>query len=558
MKCLKKIFNLDPQFLCFLLVLTTIVYIFSWGGEFLSDDIMGIQLNEHMGNFTLQLKTLNINNIYNSFIYNTFGVKPFWFHLSSTIFHLLGIIAVYVFILKLTSSLWITRLTTLLFAIHPIETESIAWISGLSYVLYTFLAVVSLAYHLLAFEEEKQSYKYLLIANILFVFSLSSSEKAVILPGILLAIVVFFIRPITKTLFIKIIPAITISCIYILLRLSDVSSRIEYVNPSYGGNPTTFNPVLQIPIAIYSYIKLLLIPIGLTLYHEFTSFSQSEYYLAIAVTLITILVIIITGYIGFKKDSLLLKLIPFGLLFLIFSLGLTLLPINIAWVVAERYVHLGSIGFFLSLSAAIYVVVEKFKLNKESFYQWLFIVITPVLAILTIRRNLQWRTQDTLWPATVKVSPNSPLAWNNMGDYYGRHGDIKNSISAFENARKLRPGYADATHNLANVYMQIGESTKAAELFLEATKYNPNLYQSYRSIGQIALAQKKYETAIEFFTKAAEINPDPFNEYLLLYLSYRYTNSAAAATSLAQAEKLVNNNPQRLQAIQQIQQPTSN
>lgn len=557
MKYLKRIFALDPQFIYFLLILTTVVYAFSWSGEFLSDDIAGIQYNPNISDFFLQLKTLNINNIYNSTILNIFGVKPFWFHLSNTIFHLMAVVAVYVFIHKLSKTLWVTRLTTLLFAIHPIETEGVAWISGLSYATYTLLFIISLTFYLVAFKAIKNTsnkLKYLICANIFLILSLSSSEKAVIYPAILIAMLVFFIRPFTKINIFSTIPAFIISGIYTLSRISDVSARLGNVNSGYTGESVAFDPLVQIPIAIYSYIKLILIPFNLTLYHEFNSFPQWEYALAVIVTIITLAIIIASSYYALKKQRPLVALIPFGLIFFISSLALTLLPINIAWVVAERYVHLGSIGFFISISATIYIIIDKLSINKDSFYQWTFIVLIPLLAILTIRRNLQWHSQDTLWPATVKISPDSAYAWNNMGDYYGRHGDTKNSIQAFENARKIRPRYADATHNLANVYMQIGEATKASELFKEALSYSPTLYQSYTNLGRIALSLQQFEPAIDYLVKATEINPDPFNEYLLLYVVYSKIDTNKATSALARAITLAKNNPQRLQIINQVQQ----
>src|SRR3989344_1097917 len=294
MKYLKRIFALDPQFIYFLLILTTVVYAFSWGGEFLSDDIAGIQYNPNISDFFLQLKTLNINNIYNSTILNIFGVKPFWFHLSNTIFHLMAVVVVYIFIHKLSKTLWVTRLTTLLFAIHPIETEGVAWISGLSYTTYTLLFVISLTFYLVAFQAIKNTtdrLKYLSCANVFLILSLSSSEKAIVFPGVLLAMLVYFVGPITKAIIAGIIPAFVISGIYILSRISDVSARMGNINPVYIGESVSFDPLVQIPIAIYSYIKLMLIPFNLTLYHEFNSFPQWEYKLAVTVTILTLIII---------------------------------------------------------------------------------------------------------------------------------------------------------------------------------------------------------------------------------------------------------------------------
>lgn len=564
----KKILKKDWEFLLGLIVLATIIYATSWFNEFVSDDIAGIQYNPALGNVWQQITTLNINNILYSLIYAIFGPQPFWFHVLNTTFHIITVIVVYVLTLFFVKSQkpnnndfknptfgrWIPRLTALLFAIHPIETEGVTWVSGLSYASYTLLFLLALLFFALTPPMDNiktVDYKKLIISTLFFILSLSASEKAIIFPLILTVYIFLFVKPIIKNLALT-TPSFVIATLYTLSRFVDVGKRIEYVSPNYAGGITIFNPFIQIPIAIYSYLKLLLFPINLTLYHEFSAFPRWEYYLAITVTLFIFGTVVIFWWLGRKSNFIFHKLVAFGLLLFIISLAPTLLPINIAWIVAERYVHLGSIGFFLAISALLYQAIIRFKIEKAVVVT----VVSTVAILLTIAgitRNRQWRSQDTLWPATVKASPYSAYAHNNMGDYYGRHQDIKASIREFEIARKLRPRYAEATHNLGNAYLTINEATYAAKLFKEALEYNPALYQSHQNLGRIALAQKNYQEAENQFLSSIKINPNPFTDYLHLYIIYQQTTQKQKAEeALIAARRLADNKLDKLQLLQQV------
>lgn len=555
---LKNFIASDKKFFLFISILTLTIYAFSFPNEFVSDDIAGIQYNPALGNIWQQLTTLNGNHILYSLIYTIFGPRPLWFHVLNTTLHIVTVIVVYAltlfFVKNQRPNNWIPRLTALLFALHPIETEGVTWISGLSYASYTLLFLLAILFFVLTLPMNNikaVDYKKIIISTLFFVLSLSASEKAIIFPLILTAYIFLFVKPVIKSLILT-IPSFVIAAFYALSRLADVGKRIEYVSPSYAGGITIFNPFVQIPIAIYSYIKLLLFPINLTLYHEFSAFPRWEYYLAIAVTLFIFGTVVIFWWLGRKSNFIFHKLVAFGLLLFIISLAPTLLPINIAWIVAERYVHLGSIGFFLAISALLYQAIVRLKIESAVVVTMVSIV-TILLTIAGIARNRQWRSQDTLWPATVKASPYSAYAHNNMGDYYGRHEDIESSIREFKMARQLQPRYAEATHNLGNAYLKINEATYAAELFKEALEYNPTLYQSHQNLGRIALAQEDYQEAENHFLSSIKINPDPFTDYLHLYIIYQQTaQKQKAEESLITARRLAGNNPDRRQLLQQV------
>ena len=106
----------------------------------------------------------------------------------------------------------------------------------------------------------------------------------------------------------------------------------------------------------------------------------------------------------------------------VIGLGITLLPIKIAWIVAERYVY---------LSLLVYVLVGMVFDALLSKKRWklpiicLGVVVVFALCARTIVRNNDWRDAEHLWVATAISSPGDPHSWNNMGDVYGNRGEYE-------------------------------------------------------------------------------------------------------------------------------------
>lgn len=536
-------YKTDPYFFLFVGVMTIVVYSFSWGNVFISDDVWGIRDNPELGNFWPHVLSLNIKEVSFSLIYIIFGPNPFWFHIHNTIIHLLTVYLVYTLVSLLTHETITRRLTTLLFALHPIEIEGVTWISGVPYAIQALFATTILILYILI-EKRRLTRKWIIVPSLLYLTIMKVTPTMIVLPAIALCYSLIFEKH-RKESFKLVAPLIGIGMLYSVSIYMQVFQRLEAVNPSYRGDPTVFNPLLQIPTALGTYMQLLLLPYNLTLYHEFIMYSPVLYIINVIATLLLLIALPV-----FWKYQ---KVVAFGFLLFVISLSPTLVPINIGWIVAERYVHFGSIGFFIALTAGAHALFKRFKVSADSILMG-SVVLVCILSGLTIKRNLDWRNEDTLWPVTLKYSPFSAYAYNNMGDYYGRHGDVQNAIIAFERARLLRPRYSEATHNLANVYVAIGQATKAAELYKESLDFNPTLYISYQKLALIAAGYKNYPETEQYLLKSIEINPDPFTDYVMLARIYALSGDAEhARASFDKAYQYANNDPQRLLILQQLQ-----
>ena len=303
----------------------------------------------------------------------------------------------------------------------------------------------------------------------------------------------------------KILPFLAIATISVLLNFSQIGQRRVFFEPSSSQDEIIMNPLLQIPIAITSYLELIFWPDKLTLYHTEMVFTQFEYIIRVIVFLIFIAIMIL----ALKRN----RFLFFWFSFLFVFLALTLTPLGITWIVAERYIYLGALGIFVPVAW----VFDKFIKNEKTraVATMVLAIIIISLSIRTIVRNVDWYNEDNLWLAAARTSPSSSQNHNNLGDYYGRHGDLENSIKEFQKAIEIKPNYADAHHNLGNAYRDVGRIDEALVQYEKALSFNPNIWQSYQNIAAIEYQRGNFIKAKEAIDKGISIEPKNANLHLI-------------------------------------------
>lgn len=489
-------------FLTLLFLLIIAAYINTLNNEFVSDDVSGILQNNQIGHIDHIL-----NNPFSFFyqlirflIVNLFGKNPLPFHLINILFHLGTTFLVYLIALLFLSPA-AAFFSATLFAIHPLLTEAVTWISGGYYVYSAFLVLFSFFFYLLSQKEKKLWW----LSIILYFLALATSEKTISFPLILFFYEVSFGQ--IKKNWRKILPYFFLSLLWGGYLLGAMNERLTALrNDFYQQIPQSpsslekklITLVMPAIIGITSYLFLLLWPDKLTLYHSEMAFTQGEILIRVMI-IFAIIALIIWSY---KKE----KRVFFCLSFFLIALSPTLTPFRVSWIVAERYVYLASAGIFILLG----IIIEKLTLftNQRTLPWIILLFLVPPLMIRTIIRNNDWQNQDTLWLAAAKTSPSSPQNHNNLGDLWARRGDYQKAIEEFQTAIKLNPRYADAYHNLANVYWKKGETDLAIKNYQKALEINPRLWQSHQNLAAIYFAQEKFNLSEKHLRLALKINPD--------------------------------------------------
>jgi len=200
----------------------------------------------------------------------------------------------------------------------------------------------------------------------------------------------------------------------------------------------------------------------------------------------------------------------FWLTFFIIPLLPTLTPWGISWVVAERYAYLSTLGIVVIVAIFFDWLINKYGKKNENYRYALygvFAIIILALSIRTIARNIDWKNEDHLWPATERESPSGQNTHNNMGDVYVRAGKYDQAVAEFKKALEINPGYGDAYHNLANTYEAMGQPDMAIMYYKKALSINPNIWQSYQNIGGLYYNKGDYQDALDSLQKAVDLNP---------------------------------------------------
>jgi len=494
---LKQIFLNNIPFIILLFFIVCVIYVNTLNNSFVSDDIAGIANNPNIGklSYVFQDFFYLTNKVIRFLIVNIFGIVPAYFRIVNILTHIGSALLIFLILARLSNKR-VAVFTSLIFAVHPILSESIAWIGGSDYSLYGFLFLLSFAFFIFR-TDNKKYYLYSLISYLLM---LQTSEKTFHLFLIFILYVICYES--FKNNWKKLIPYVLLSFIWGIHYIYALFWRVGEVQTTYGAEKGYDNPLLQIPISLFAYLKLIFWPNNLTIYHSEFSIGMNEYYISAFVILVCI---VFTLYL-FKKN----KKLAFWLIFFVVTLLPFLTPFRISWLVAERYVYLGSIGIFVFVAVILDWAFKKSRLKSQVVYS-IFAILILVLSVRTIIRNNDWQNEDSLWIATGKTSPSSSQNHNNLGDVYSRHGDLNKAVEEFSKATQLKPNYADAYHNLANTYQKLGQVEKAIENYNLAIKYNPNLWQSYQNLAQIYFEQKDYDSAIKNLELTYKIIPNNLN-----------------------------------------------
>lgn len=498
----------NKLWLILLTILVGLTYINGLNNDFVSDDINGIVNNLEIINFSWVFKNplIIVGRLQYFVISNLFGLTPWAFRMVNITAHIVMTLGMFCLV-EILASRRAGIMAGILVAVHPLLTESVTWISGGGYAMYSACLIWALIFYIWA-DKKKH---WLWWSIIMFVIALQYSEKAVVFPAILIVYRLLWRRK--KRQWLGLIPFICLSGFWIGMNLLNLGGRLEYLAIEHVGAEGGYNPLIQIPIALSSYLELIFWPDKLTLYHSEMVFSGVSFALRAGLALGLLGLAGVSFFQGIKGKEW-GKQVAFWLVWFLIALSPTLTPFGVSWIVAERYVYLAAAGI-LALMA---IVIEKL-MSKKNWLEGMVIgfgLLVMILTTRTIVRNHDWKNHDNLWLSAERTSPNSPQNHNNLGDLYSRRGEFGKAEKHFKRAIELRPNYADAWHNLATNYIQIGKLEEAIEGYKKALSYKPGLWQSHQQLAAIYYYQERFGEARKEIEESIKINPN--NESLRIIL----------------------------------------
>jgi len=384
------------------------------------------------------------------------------YHLSNILLHILNTLLVLWLVYLLLGRFDIAVAAALLFGVHTLHVESVAWISERKDVLYALFFITSLIAYI--YYLNKKDIKFYAISLLLFILSLLSKGQAVSLAVTLLAIDYLFNRKLLdKKVIAEKIPYFILAMIFGIVAiyaqkageaLHDENSYELYKRIGFAGYTFT------------QYILKLLLPVKLAAiypYPDIINKSMPAYYWLF---LIPTLSVLYAFYYFVKKN----RVIAFSIAFFTINIALLLqlIPVGSA-IMADRYTYIPSIGFFIFIAWSVFTFIEKYPKQTMLLKGGLTIYLV-LLTGLSVQRCKIWGDNITLWDDTLEKSPKAVVAWNNRGSTKDRDKDHKGAIEDFTRAILYKPDYKHAFYNRGTSRKDLAKETKDSTLLVLALK----------------------------------------------------------------------------------------
>ena len=453
---------------------------------------------------------------YSSLIFNYSKGKlnPFGYHLVNITLHIFTSIVIF-FIAFFTAqkslslerkeALSIASITTLLFSINPIQSETVNYISARATGMSSFFYLAALLSFILgSFRKQKPGPRFLLylLSLVCFLASILCKETALTFPAALLLYDVCFMRNEYWTslknrllfFYLPLFLCATISVFKVLSMKSMIVDWWQRIDFEYGFK--------QIQIIGHG-ARLILLPVGLTFDYDFPNTFFATNTLAIA-TFLFALGVILTIALYFPKR---LILVSFCFFWFLITLATTNSILPRTDFLSERNLYLPSFGilFFVAITIHRLVLANHNQLVVKKIGAYCLIIFFIFQIMLLHKRNLLYRSNILLWEDTLQKSPGKLRALHNLSHFYIAE---KNYAKAFTILRALTQSQVSshyrsyAHNNLGSIYLQLGDYLKAEKEFKSGIRAMSSQPTNHFNLGNLLASQGRNLAAKESYEKA--------------------------------------------------------
>lgn len=465
--------------------------------------------------------------------YSVWGLNPSGFHLTNILLHTVNTVFVFFLVIRLIrvsskqNPLIAAFVTALLFGIHPLHVESVAWVTERKGLLSAFFYLLTLLVYIryTSTETKRERHKFYTLSVVFFILSLMSKATAVSLPIVLLILDFYplkrlsFRKGFDAKMLIEKLPFFLLFIVSSLIAIS-VQGKAGAL-----GLPEQYPIDLRILNAIHSYIVYLikmLLPVNLAPYYPFP-FRITIFHPVFIISLIVFTTITLLGVLTLKRDK------PFlftAWLYYIISLLPVIGIIKVGgFAMADRYAYLPSLGLFLFAGigiGAIFSILSKRAV--QIFIVSVLVLLSGVLMNKTYRQIGVWKDSMTLWSHQIRLFPGRvALAYNNRGLAYDDRGDYQKAIKDYNTAISIDPKFVISYNNRGSTYVNLGKYEEAIKDYDKAISMNSKYAEAYSnrgfaysSLGNHQEALKDYTTAISMDSKYAKAYNNRGNAYVNL------------------------------------------
>lgn len=430
--------------------------------------------------------------------YRFFGLNPRAFHATNLLLHAMNALLIFWLIYLVSGGISISFVTAVLFAIHPLHVEPVAWIQGRKDLLFSLFYLSGLIFYIRFIKKSCNRACYYL-ALLLFSLSLFSKVAAISFPLVILLIEKQFTKRLDKSAFIRSMPFWAMAGFFFILAFVTHS-------PSPGQTPTEPPGFLQnlgtFFYAFAFYARKILVPIGLLPRY---SSGIGHHPGQVILTLCLFAALCALSYYAYRRKP---DFASFGIGFAVLAL-LPTLPFHfIGQPYADRYMYLPIAGILFVMAGLLPPRVFILRpLAREAVMAWpAVILIVLLLGINSWKLNRIWHDSLSLWSYVVETDPANTMGYLNRAEALFNNGQLSEAMSDYNAAQMLAPKDPNIPQSKGAVYFKRGEFEKAMEEYNQSLSLDPLFHDGYMSRGMLWARLGDFSKAISDFTAALKLN----------------------------------------------------
>ena len=495
-------------FFCLILAVVTILaYQPAWHGGFLWDDVANIatpELRSLDGLRRIWFEPRTTQQYY-PLLYSSswlqerlLGNSPTGYHLVNLLLH----IGCAVLVLKIVRFLRIpgAELAAIIFALHPVNVESVAWIAERKNTLSGVFALAATLWYL-KFDESRSGRTYALAIG-LFLLGLLSKTALVTLPLAWLVILWWKRGAISWRR--DVVPSIPF--VFLSMAAGLMTWWVEYGNIGYKARSLDFSLVDRWLIAgraFWFQLSKLLWPSNLMFVYPRWDINPALWWQYLFPIGVLVLLLILWNFRRWSRAPLAGVLVYILLLFP--TLGLLNQYFFIYSFVSDHWQYLACLGIITPCASGIVLLAGKLTRWQAWLEPGTTLLLAGVLFVLTSQQSRMYTDIETLYRTTIARNPACWMAQANLGNILYEVNRIPEAMDLFKQASRIKP--AIAHYSLGNALMGKGRTSEAIEEYRRALRINPDYAEAYNNLGSALLLAGRTSEAIDQFEQALRINP---------------------------------------------------
>lgn len=543
--------TLCKQRLGIVLAATTAAYLWTLQFGFVYDDLGQIVSNPLIQNWrslpmyfrgNVWMQQSQVGNYYRPFFltwfmgnHTLFGMHSAFWHLTTIAVHLAATALVYWLALRLTRDQNASVIAALIFGVHPVHVESVAWISGVTDPLMTLFMIPSF----LAFMNyrDKRGAKWLWMSLGLFACALLTKETAIILPGLLVAYVLLCPDAVWKTkvknAVATVIPYALVGVVYLAVRAWALKgfAHTAVDIPAYISFYT-------LPSVLWFYLKQLLLPFRLSAFYDTPYVTHISWKFFLAPLLGVVASLFVVAYAWWKSRSPLVPLAAAWLLLpLVPVLNVAILPMGD--FIHDRYLYVPSIGFAMLVGLALSKLDIALLGKRTGLYA--AGAVAAAMMVITVAQSLPWTDDIPLYQRGMQVAPINDLPRNKLAATYVARGMYEQGIRLYAFVLANDPDYWYANYRMGYAQYMTGHYGNAQHFLAKSVAVQAEPDALYY-LGLASAKLKQYDAAEGALREALKRAPKVPGYAFALGMTMKEEGKLQPALEMFRAELSTNPN----------------